>query len=149
LADKEHKDLTANQIYVLGLLMSGISVENAAAAAGINRKTVWRWRKEPAFRDALREAGDELWQDTLAILKGMSESALTAISSYYDQAEDGTLDKAQFALRYLREINRLRAADEVIREERRLNDEILNLEQGAGANGNGHRRFVNFWERDD
>jgi transposase-like protein len=149
LADEQHKDLTPKQIQAVGLLMSGASMENVAEAVTINRTTLYRWRKLPAFKAALRDAGDELWQDTTAVLKGMTEEALAAISAYFVEADDGSLEKAYFALRYVRDINRVHAANEAINEERKLNDALINAEQGAaGLNGNGHRHLINWWEED-
>jgi Helix-turn-helix of insertion element transposase len=145
MADKQDApaSLSAKQLKALGLLANGISATNVAEAVGVTRRTVYNWRQLPAFRAQLREAGDEVWQDTAAILKGMSEEAMSAISAYFSQGEEGSLEKAYFALRYVRDINRVHATNEAIVEERRLNDAIINAEAGAfGMNGKVHEYVI-------
>lgn len=133
------EELTSRQLKAVGLLANGISPTNTAEAVGVARKTLYNWRQQPAFREKLREVGDELWQDAAATFKGMSEEAVQAISAYFTEAEDGSLEKASFALRYIRDINHVHATNEAIVEDRRLNDAILDAEAGTlGRNGHVH-----------
>lgn len=45
----EPKRLTAKQVKALEALLDGANVQDAASAAGVNRKTVARWLQEPAY----------------------------------------------------------------------------------------------------
>lgn len=45
----EPKRLTAKQLKALEALLDGANVQDAASAAGVNRKTVARWLQEPAY----------------------------------------------------------------------------------------------------
>lgn len=53
----------ARETFLTELARTGI-VGNAAAAAGVDRSTTWRWRKDPAFEElvvaALEEAADRI-----------------------------------------------------------------------------------------
>jgi hypothetical protein len=139
MPDKPDGELTSRQVKAVWLLANGISTINVAEAVRVSRKTLYTWRKLPAFQEKLREAGDELWQDAAAIFKGMSAEAVNAISAYFTEAEDGSLEKAYFSLRYVRDINRVHATNETIIEDRRLNDAIINAEAGMlGQNAHRH-----------
>jgi len=48
--------LSAKQGIAVAALCSGAGVDAAAAAAGVNPSTIWRWRDLPDFREAEREA---------------------------------------------------------------------------------------------
>ena len=45
----EPKPPTAKQLKALEALLEGANVQDAASAAGVNRKTVGRWLNDPAF----------------------------------------------------------------------------------------------------
>ena len=45
----EPKRLTAKQVKGLEALLDGANVQDAASAAGVNRKTLGRWLTEPLF----------------------------------------------------------------------------------------------------
>jgi hypothetical protein len=47
--------LTPRQLAAARLIAAGRSIANAAADLGLNRTTVWRWTREPAFREELRQ----------------------------------------------------------------------------------------------
>jgi transposase-like protein len=61
---------------VLQGLLSGQTVAAAARSAGINRGTVHRWLKDPAFCDALEEGRKEVFSDALHRLKGSANAAI-------------------------------------------------------------------------
>ena len=45
----EPKPLTGKQTKALEALLDGANIQDAASAAGVNRKTVARWLQEPAY----------------------------------------------------------------------------------------------------
>jgi hypothetical protein len=58
-------DLTARQRTVINLLLMGRTVSGAAAAVGVHRNTVHRWKTEhPAFAAELRRRQQEVWEAT-------------------------------------------------------------------------------------
>lgn len=46
---EEPKRLTAKQVKGLEALLEGLNIQDAAARAGVNRKTLGRWLQEPAY----------------------------------------------------------------------------------------------------
>jgi hypothetical protein len=61
--------LNARQAKALEALLQEPVLARAAAAGGVNERTLWRWLTEPAFRDAVfrarREAfGQAIWLRT-------------------------------------------------------------------------------------
>ena len=50
--------LTVPERQAAWALANGKTAKDAAKAAGVSERTVWRWVKKPYFRDALREAGE-------------------------------------------------------------------------------------------
>jgi hypothetical protein len=46
--------LSARQLAAARLLAAGRTVPGAAAELGVDRSTVWRWQRDPAFSDELR-----------------------------------------------------------------------------------------------
>ena len=50
----EPKGLTAKQIKGLEALLDGANIQDAASAAGVNRKTIGRWLNDPAFWNSPR-----------------------------------------------------------------------------------------------
>jgi len=61
-------DTLARQDLYLAHLVSGKSVSEASEAAGIDRTTGWRWRKEPEFQKRFIEARRDLFESTVAAL---------------------------------------------------------------------------------
>ena len=57
------KELTPRQEIALEALLGGLTVKEAAQAAGVTPTTVRYWLKQPAFQEALREASTEALSD--------------------------------------------------------------------------------------
>jgi len=64
-------DLSPKQQAALTALLSGHEMETAAAAAGVNVSTLYRWKRSDDFRQALRDAQSELIDDHTAGLVGI------------------------------------------------------------------------------
>jgi uncharacterized protein YjcR len=74
----KEKKLTDKQQMALELLTSGkgMKYKDICEAVGINQKTLWDWRNEPAFthfQEALQKLNDERW---LATVDAAREGAL-------------------------------------------------------------------------
>jgi hypothetical protein len=62
---KEYADLEPGQERAIIALLSEPTLKAAAASASISETTLWRWLREPAFKDAYRKArSDALAQAT-------------------------------------------------------------------------------------
>ena len=75
---KKQKKLTEKQMMALELLTSGkgMSYKAIAEEVGVNPKTLWDWRNEPAFthfQEALKKLDDEKW---FATVEAAREAAL-------------------------------------------------------------------------
>jgi hypothetical protein len=101
-------------------------VAAAAAAVGVNRATIRRWRSSPAFAAALREAETEAVGDVARRLARLSLSAVSVLEVLLEEPDTPP------ALR-------LRAADlalsrlVAIREHVALEERIAALEAAAGG----------------
>jgi transposase-like protein len=60
---------------ILALLQHG-SVEKAAQGVGIHPSTLWRWLKQPAFQQKLREARREAFSQSIGRLQQASPAAV-------------------------------------------------------------------------
>lgn len=74
MAAQKQKRLTEKQQMALELLTCGrgMSYKEIAAEVGVNPKTLWDWRNDPAFthfQDALKKLEDERWLSIVDIAK--------------------------------------------------------------------------------
>ena len=63
-------DLRPRQLRAIEALAAGATVADAAAAAGIGERQLRRWRDDPAFAQAVRDATGDLFADALRVLAG-------------------------------------------------------------------------------
>lgn len=71
--------LTIKQQALLSAMLLGMSAEQAAKEAKVSERTAYRWVKEPAFKDALAKAQQELFIDQLKLLKTGVKHAINAL----------------------------------------------------------------------
>lgn len=72
----ELTNLQANQVKALEALAAGGSVDEAAAAAGVTVRTVYRWRTSPDFAGALRAANAEGLRELARLVAASSREAV-------------------------------------------------------------------------
>lgn len=73
-------ELTSKQLSAVDALAAGSSDQEAAAAAGVNRSTVFRWRSyNPRFRAELNARRADLWGASLNRLRSLLPSALARL----------------------------------------------------------------------
>lgn len=70
--------LTPQQLQVLECLLTGGSVADAAQAAGVSERTVYRWVQMPEFREAFEEQRRATLQRAALRLNRMAEDAADA-----------------------------------------------------------------------
>lgn len=118
--------LAPRQQRALEALLEHGEVSAAAAAVGVNRATIRRWRQTPAFAAALREAEAEAVGDVARRLARLSSAAVAVLEGLIDEPDTPP------ALR-------LRAADlalarlVAIREHVALEERIAALEAAVGG----------------
>lgn len=74
----EKKLTPAQRKAIEALLVSGNTTE-AAKAAGVNRVTLYRWRNDPAFAEALRDAEAEALAGLSRSLAGLADGVAAAL----------------------------------------------------------------------
>lgn len=92
-------ELSADQAAALDLLLSGQTVTAAAAAVGVARETVSRWRNsDPAFMGAYNAALQSAYDATTARLLDARGKALDKLADLLDSEDEATALKAAAAL---------------------------------------------------
>jgi hypothetical protein len=73
---RSRNDLGEKQKNAVALLLQGLSDEQVAARVGVDRTTIFRWRKSIPFARELDRQRKILWQQSAARLQSMVEPAL-------------------------------------------------------------------------
>jgi hypothetical protein len=73
---------------LLAALASGCSVEDAAARAGVSRRTAYRRLADPAFQRRLAGARDELVTEALGELVASAGAAVARLRALLDARDD-------------------------------------------------------------
>lgn len=120
------KRLTAKQELALAALLKAPTLEAAAKTAGLSSITLWRYMKQPEFREAYQEARREVVGQTITQLQRSSLEAvktLTAISMNETAASTARVSAAKAILEMslrtveMEEIQaRVEALEESVRE---------------------------------
>jgi hypothetical protein len=83
LADApDAKDLTATQVKAIELLIRGHRVSEVVEALAVDRKTLYRWRKEcEPFRAELRERQRHLMDDAIRRVRALLRPSIEVLES--------------------------------------------------------------------
>lgn len=73
-------ELTSKQRAGVLAVLSQPTLELAAAAAGLSRRTLCRWLKEPAFKAAVANTSRQLFEDGLRQLRALAPRATETIA---------------------------------------------------------------------
>jgi hypothetical protein len=123
--DPTHPELTVRQRRAVEALLATGEVSAAAKDAGVHRDTLLRWLRQPAFREAVREAEARALDDLSRLLVRLGR---TAVATLAKAMSDGTTPAA----------TRVRAADAALgrllqlRELATLEARVAELERTAG-----------------
>lgn len=80
MSEKTSKsNLTPRQRRAVRALAAGDGLTEAAQAAGVTERTLYRWRQQPVFIDALRQADDEMLSHLARALNAASRDALAVL----------------------------------------------------------------------
>jgi hypothetical protein len=66
------------------LLASGTTIEKTALAVQCSEKTISLWKHKPEFLEAIDLAADELYNDSLKLLKRTTKAAIMTLISCLD-----------------------------------------------------------------
>jgi hypothetical protein len=73
------RPLSVEQQNAIEFLIQGRSDRSVAEAIGVNRSTIWEWRKNPIFVAALNKQRNDMWKESRERLKTLASSALDTI----------------------------------------------------------------------
>ena len=97
--DTPNYELGADQLAALDLLLAGKTVTEAAAAVGVARETVSRWRNgDPAFQAAYNAALQGAYEAATARLLDARGRALGRLAELVDSPDPAIALKAAAAL---------------------------------------------------
>jgi hypothetical protein len=86
--NRKDTELSANQQKALSALLTHPSIEAAAKSCGLTERTLRRYLKENAFfRDAYREARDELFAEAVGNLRRIAIKAIAGLESAIDDPD--------------------------------------------------------------
>jgi len=81
--------LTPGQMTLLTFLVGNPDVSAAAEAVGISRATVYRWMREPAFKEELNSQRNEIFLEALTSVKTHATQAVTQLAGMLNAPDDG------------------------------------------------------------
>lgn len=139
-------DLTPAQLAALGALLAGQSVTAAAGAASVDRATLYRWLKDPAFAATYNHGRADLWAATENRLLSLADRATAVVESAIDNVGD-----VKVALAVLRGLGLLGGSppvfgpdtavgveDEQVAARLKVGDRALNRALAGGMDGLGY-----------
>ena len=98
-AQAQTQELTPQQVEALGLLLSGKPITETAAALGVARETVSRWRHTDAAFEALYNEGlRSTWEAGRVRLEEARGKAIARLVELVDSEEPAVALKAAMAL---------------------------------------------------
>jgi hypothetical protein len=86
---KEYADLEPGQERAIFALLSEPTLKAAAASASISETTLWRWLREPAFKDAYRKARSDALAQATAKLQALAAEAVDTLVEVHRNREIG------------------------------------------------------------
>lgn len=98
--DDENHSLSSRQIEAIEWIINGYSDSKAAEAVGVDRRTIYRWRRSKRFMQELNHQRDDLLDEAADGLRAMLPSALEVISRQLNnQTSDHAFKAASLLLK--------------------------------------------------
>ena len=94
-ATNSEKELSERQVLAIPHLVSAKSVSETAEHVGVNRKTVYRWMDDPAFREEYDRQRDAVANFARAGMKALMLKALSVQAERFDS--DDPKERARVA----------------------------------------------------
>jgi hypothetical protein len=117
-------ELTPKQERAVDALLAEATLERAAARAGVNERTLRRWRQEPAFRAAELAARREVVERAQTVVQQLTTAAALALHRNLTcgkpnvevRAAVAVLDQAAKAVELQELVARVEALEQQLRE---------------------------------
>lgn len=100
-------ELRPNQVKAAAVLATTGRISEAAAAAGVSRKTIWQWLKQPEFKAQLNEAARAALDDLARVLAVGSYDAAAVLRSIMDNAHQPGAVRVKAAIAWLSALSSL------------------------------------------
>jgi transposase-like protein len=113
LAAETH--LSEKQRMAIELLLVGHSISDIAAAVDVNRRTVFRWRREEAFCEELHSRREQLWSAAADQLVGLVEPALDVLRRQLGDRHDRSRFRAANAILRLADLRKAISSEQAPR----------------------------------
>lgn len=84
----ENDTLTPTQKRAISALLTERTTRDAARAAAVAERTLWRWMDDPTFRAELTRQEGGIVDEVTRGLLGMQEKALKAVQDVFSQADE-------------------------------------------------------------
>ena len=97
----ENGTLSANQKKAITALLSEPTVRDAAKAAGLGERTMYRYLSNPTFKAELRQRQDEILAATTAALVGLAGDAVATLRGVLQDKDASASVKVRAALGWL------------------------------------------------
>lgn len=80
-------EFSVTQQRAISLIASGINFRQCAKMLGIQRTTLWQWRKIPAFQDAIKNEKQRFVADYRTELDKLKLKAISQLNQYLDDPD--------------------------------------------------------------
>lgn len=75
------KGMTDKQFAAVDLLAQGVGLQTVAQVLAVDVRTIYRWRHQPGFGEALSARREEFWSDAVERLRGMTVACLNELDA--------------------------------------------------------------------
>lgn len=116
---------TPRQAKALSALLDGATIGAAADAAGVHRKTVSEWLKQPAFKQALADEQKAAIEGAARRLSALSNKAFAALESVFDDPDVPAAVKVQAFSAAMGHLFKLHEMTVLSDEITRLEDQVM------------------------
>jgi len=96
--------LAPQQLKVIEALASGTSVTKAAETAGVDRSTIYLWRKDSSFEAALNVARCEFADTTRSRLRELADDAVKVVRDVLEDPHAAAAIRLKAALSVLQSV---------------------------------------------
>ena len=98
LDDTPSEELSPRQRRAVVALLAGDDPTAAAAAAGCSVRTLHRWKRSPAVREALAAGAREMFAEALALLRASAPAAAVELARLRREGSDAVKLRAAVAV---------------------------------------------------
>ena len=111
--------LTERQLHAVDLILSGHGLAAVATRAGVDRRTLYRWRQDGDFQHELARRRREVMDDAADRLRALIHPSIEVLADQLTDSYDAARFRAATAILRLSDVRKtLRAGEEEDEEER-------------------------------